>query len=141
MGATTFSGPIKAGTVKDGANANVGAVVLSQTAVIDADSTNAVDAAFKLPAGAQIVDVLADVLVAFDSATSATLTVGTASAGTQYAGGVNAKTAGRARPAFTAAQLGAMDDIGTTTDVVATVTPSGATTAGQVRVTLVYAQK
>jgi hypothetical protein len=69
-----------------------------------------------------------------------TLTVGTAAAGTQYAGSVDAKTAGRVRPTFSAAQLAAMDDIDTNTSVVATITPVGATSAGQVRVTLVYVQ-
>jgi hypothetical protein len=51
---------------------------------------------------------------------------------------VNAKTAGRTRPTFSAAQLAAMDDIGTSTTVYATVTSVGQPTAGQVRVTVVY---
>lgn len=140
MANSTFSGPIRAGTVRDGSTANVGRVILSQTAVMDQNSTTAVSNTFYLPANSQILDVVADVLVAFNSATSATLTVGSAAAGTQYAGGVDAKTAGRTYPTYSAAQLAAMGSITTNTSVVATVTPVGATSAGQVRVTVQYVQ-
>lgn len=142
MARTTFSGPLASGDKEAGVSggSNVGLVVLSQTAVLDQNSTTAVSSTFYLPADSQIVDIIVDVLTAFNSAVSATLTVGTAAAGTQYAGSVDAKTAGRVRPTFSAAQLAAMDDIDNNTTVVATVTPSGATSAGQVRVTLVYVQ-
>lgn len=142
MARTTFSGPLASGDKEAGVSggSNVGLVVLSQTAVLDQNSTTAVSSTFNLPADSQIVDIIVDVLTAFNSAVSATLTVGTAAAGTQYAGSIDAKTAGRVRPTFSAAQLAAMDDIDTNTSVVATVTPSGATSAGQVRVTLVYVQ-
>lgn len=142
MARTTFSGPLASGDKEAGISggSNVGLVVLSQTAVLDQNSTTAVSSTFYLPADSQIVDIIVDVLTAFNSAVSATLTVGTAAADTQYAGSVDAKTAGRVRPTFSAAQLAAMDDIDNNTTVVATVTPSGATSAGQVRVTLVYVQ-
>ena len=35
MGTTTFSGPVKAGTVREGASVNTGFVLMSQSAVID----------------------------------------------------------------------------------------------------------
>lgn len=140
MASSTFSGPIQAGTIRDGSTNNVGKVVLSQTAVLDQNSTTAVSNTFYLPANAQIVDIIADVLTAFNSGTSATLTVGSAAAGSQYAGSINVKTAGRTYPTYSAAQLAAMDNIGSNTSVVATVTPDGATSAGQVRVTLQYVQ-
>ena len=82
-----------------------------------------------------------DVTTAFDSATSAIITIGTAAAGTQYVGSINAKTAGRAAITFTAAQLTAMLNVGTNTAVVITVTPVGATTAGAVTVTAFYVQQ
>lgn len=132
---STFTKPLR---VRDASGESVGNTVLSQTVLIGQNSTNAVSATIKVPAGAQIITILADVLTAFNSATSAVLSVGTAAAGTQYAGSVDAKTAGRATPTFTAAQLAAMDDVGTNTSVVATVTPTGATSAGQVRVTITY---
>lgn len=143
MARTTWSGPLASGDKEAGISGgpNIGLVVLSQTALLDKNSTTAVSNTFYLPANAQIVDIIVDVLTAFNSATSAVLTVGTAAAGTQYASGVDVKTAaGRIRPTFTAAQLAALDDIGSTASVVATITPTGATSAGQVRVTLVYVQ-
>ena len=143
MAATHFSGPVMTGTKSAGETGgpNQGYVVLSQTASITQDSTNAVSASFNIPANAQIINVLFDVTTAFDSATSATGTVGTSAGDSSYAGSVNAKTAGRASISFTGAQLAAMADVGANTTVVATITPSGATTAGAARVTLVYAQK
>lgn len=140
MGATTWSGPLRSGTIREGSDANLGVVGLMQSQIINFNATLVSEATFKLPANAQILDVLVDVLTAFDSATSATLTAGTASAGTQYVSGVNAKTAARTRPTFTAAQLAAMDDIGTSTDVFVTITSVGQPTAGQVRVTILYSQ-
>ena len=49
------------------------------------------------------------------------------------------KTAGRAAVTVSAAQAAAMDNIGTSTSVVATITSVGQPTAGLVRVTLQYA--
>jgi hypothetical protein len=140
VGSTTFSGPLRIGTVREGAEANLGYAVLSQSQVLDFDATLVQTVAFKLPANAQILDIISDSLTQFDSATSATLSVGSAAAGTQYASGVNGKTAGRIRPTFTNAQLAAMDDIGANVDVYATMTSVGQPTAGSTRVTILYAQ-
>lgn len=144
MARTTFSGPIASGTnrypgVTDGA-VNVGLVALSQTGTITQNSTTTVDLTFTVPAGAQLVDFLVDVLTAYDSVTSATATGGTASTGTQYFGAVNAKTPARVRPTYTAAQLLAMSNVTTNTSVVVSIAVVGATTAGLVRVTLQYVQ-
>ncbi len=142
MAQTNFSGPLASGDRPDGTpgGSNVGLAVLSQTALLNFDATLVQNVTLQLPRGSQIVQIIPDVLTAFNSATSATLTVGTASAGTQYVSGVNAKTAGRAAPTLTAAQLAAMDDIGTDRSVVTTVTSVGQPTAGQVRVTIQYVQ-
>lgn len=144
MSETHFNGPLVSGDKQAGVSGgpNTGYVVLTQTAVINQNSTSAVDVTFYVPPNSQLIDIHPDVLTAFNSGTSAVLSVGTASGGTQYASAVDVKTAaGRIAPTFSAAQLAAMDDVGTNTTVVATVTPTGATSAGQVRVTLVYAQK
>jgi hypothetical protein len=135
MGRTNFSAVAVGST--DGSD--VGLLLASQSGTITQDSTNAVSRTFKLPPNSRIVDIIVDVTTAFNSATSATLSVGTAAAGTQYAGSVDAKTAAvRIRPTFTGAQLAAMADIGTDLNVVATLTPVGATSAGALRVTIVY---
>lgn len=114
-----------------------GHVTASQGAVINQNGTNAVTATLLLPPG-EIQDVIVDVLVAFNSATSATLTIGTAAAGgTEIASAVSVAVAGRVRPTFTAAQLAAFVRP-VETILFITVTPVGATTLGQVRATVVY---
>ena len=151
MGTTTFSGPVRSGTLKTGEpnGPNLGFAVLEQETSITQNSTTAVSSTLYIPVGAKIINILVDVLTAFNSGTSAVLSVGTAAAGTQYASGVDVKTAtGRITPTFTAAQLAAMSNVSvlgvaapTPAPVVVTVTPTGATSAGYVRVTLVYAQQ
>lgn len=143
MARTSFTGPLASGTKEAGVSGgpNVGLAVLSQTVLVTFDATLVQSQTFNLPEGSQLVDVFIDVLTAYNSATSATLTLGSAAGGSQYVGGVNAKTAGRAAPTLSAAQLAAMADIGNNTSVVATVTSVGQPTAGQARVTLFYVQK
>jgi hypothetical protein len=142
MSQTTWSGPLASGDRNAGESGgpNIGLVALSQTVLIDFDATLVQNATFNIPASSQIVDFYADVLTAYDSATSATLSAGTATGGTQYLSGVSVKTGGRRSNGFSAAQLAAMDDVGTNRTVVATVTSVGQPTAGQVRVTLLYVQ-
>lgn len=136
--ATYFQGAVKSGDGFSETATGVGTAVFSQTALINFDTGLVQEAVFVLPKDGQIVDIVVDVLTAYNSATSATLTVGSASAGTQYAGAVDAKTAGRVRPTFSAAQLAAMDDIDGNTSVYATVTSVGQPTAGSARVTVLY---
>lgn len=142
MSQTTWSGPLASGDRNAGESGgpNIGLVALSQTAVIDFDATLVQDVTFNIPAGSQLVDFYVDVLTAYDSATSATLSAGTASGGTQYLSAISVKTAGRRPNAYSAAQLAAMDDVGTNRTVVATVTSVGQPTAGQARVTMLYVQ-
>jgi hypothetical protein len=142
MSQTTWSGPLASGDKNAGVTGgpNIGLAVLSQTVLIDFDATLVQNATTYLPYGSQIVDVVVDELVAFNSATSATLSVGTTSGGTEYVSGVNVKTTGRKSNSYSAAQLAAMDNIGNNGTVVATVTSVGQPTAGQVRVTYLYVQ-
>lgn len=139
--ATYLTGPLELGTGLDNNGTDTGYVLQSQTGLLTFDATLVQNLTFALPANSQIVDIYVDVLTAYNSATSATLSAGTATGGTTYLSGINAKTAGRAANAFSAAQLAAIDDIGSTTTLVATVTSVGQPTAGQARVTVVYAQK
>lgn len=142
MAATNFSGPLVSGDRPAGVSGgpNTGFVVLSQVATINFDATLVQNATFNLPASSRIVDFYVDVLTAYDSATSATLSAGTASGGTQYLSAINVKTAARRPNAFSAAQLSAMASIGTNRQVVATVTSVGQPTAGQVQVRVLYIQ-
>lgn len=150
MTATHFSGPVMAGTKTAGETngPNQGYMVMEQETSITQNSTNAVSSTIYIPAGSKIININVDVLTAFNSATSAVLSVGITAGGTEYVSGVDVKTAtGRIAPTFTAAQLAAMSNVSvlgvaapTTAPVVVTVTPTGATSAGYVRVTVLYAQ-
>ena len=150
MASTHFSGPVISGDLQQGETngPNQGFVRLSQVTDLTQNSTTAVSSTLYIPAGSIIESVVVDVLTAFDSATSATLSVGLTAGGTQYVSGVNVKAAtGRIAITYTAAQLAAMSGqsvLGvaapTTAPVVVTITPVGATTAGYVNVTLNYIQ-
>jgi hypothetical protein len=140
---TVFSGPVVSGD-KFGANVSglgpdVGLSVCMQQVTLNQNGATAVSVTAYFPKHSVLIDVLIDTLTAWNSATSDTLSVGTAAAGTQYVSGVDVKAAAsRIRPTFTAAQLAAMLDASDA--VVATVTPVGAASAGQTVVTYIYAQ-
>jgi hypothetical protein len=149
MGQTTFTGPILSGDLQQGQTngPNQGFVQLAQATSLTQNSTSAVSSTIYIPAGSQITAFDIDVLTAFNSASSATLTIGTSAGDSSYVGSVNAKTAGRASITYTAAQLAAMSNqsvLGvaapTVAPVVVTVTPVGATSAGYVNVTVKYVQ-
>jgi hypothetical protein len=140
MGTTTFSGPIKSGTVREGSGQNTGNAVLSQTASLTHNGASARSTTITLPENAQIVDVIWDVTTALAGSTAMAATLGTAAAGTQFAASTDVQAGGRFRPTFTVAQLNLNQNIGTSTSLVATITPTGTATAGVVRVTVVYVQ-
>jgi hypothetical protein len=132
-----FPPPLKVGYPTDQPT-GLGSVVLIQTLVIEHDGTNPAIAELRMPHRYQVLDFIFDVRIAFNSATSATGTAGLSAGGSEFASGVDCKVAGRARPIFTAAQLNAHIQQGTL-PVFITITPSGATTAGRVRLTMYYA--
>jgi len=142
---TGFAGPVVSGN-HNGQNAagvgpNLGLSTCMQQVTINKNSTTAVSVTTYLPKHSVITDIIVDTPTAWNSATSAVLSVGTAAAGTQYAGSVDVKGgAARQRPTFTTTQLGNMLDTGSNEAVVATVTPTGATSAGQTVVTYIYEQ-
>ena len=148
MGTTTFSGPIKAGTIKEttgttlGSNIkNTGQVVMAQTFAADlsggalaAQVTDVV-----IPANSQIIDCVIDVITAANATTNLSVgdTVGGAtSILNTFASGT---TAGRKYPTTEAGGTLAWEDTGTA-DIRLTVTASAATTAGEVRFTILHQQ-
>ena len=148
MATTTFSGPIKAGTISNttgttlGSNIkNIGQVVMSQTFSIDlssgaiaADVTDVV-----IPANSQIVDIVLDQITAANTTTNYSVgdTVGgAATLLNTYASGTDA---GRKYPTTQAGGALAWEDVGTA-DIRLTVTSSATTTSGEIRFTILYAQ-
>ena len=146
MASVTFSGPIKAGTVKENAGANTGNVVLAQTydsGDLTTTTTGNYDVQIgTLPAGAQITDIIVDQVAAATGGTT-TISVGTASGGAQLMGGVATTAGGRFRGAQNSAalqlawQIGADDQAVWVRNVVGTNT----LTAGRFIVTVLYVQK
>jgi hypothetical protein len=142
---TQFAGPIISGPNQyAGTNPpDSGLCVLTQKVTITQNGANNVSATMRIPEHCQIMDFLIDRTVAFDSATTAGLTIGTAALGAQYATSIDVKAAaGRTigPVAPTLAQMTALLDTGTNKDVVCTVAVVGATTAGSVTITMRYVQ-
>ena len=81
MGASTFSGPIKAGTVREGSGQNTGSPILVQTATWE-QSTTAASTGIIIPANSQIIDIAVYVTTACDGG-SQNLSVGTSATSTE----------------------------------------------------------
>jgi hypothetical protein len=81
MATTTFSGPIKAGSIRQGASANLGFVKMSQSAAYT-QSTTAASTGIIIPANSQITEITIYITTACDGA-SQNLSVGTSSASTE----------------------------------------------------------
>ena len=148
MATTTFSGPIKAGTIKNTTGTtvgtdmkNTGQVVMAQTHAIDlsggaiaAEATNVI-----IPANSQLIDIVFDVITAASGTTD--ISVGkVGGSAIQY---VNAytigTTAGRHYPTTEAGGAQVWEDIGTS-DVRMNVTNSAGTSSGECRITVLYQQ-
>ena len=148
MSTTTFSGPIKAGTISNTTGTtigtdikNIGQVAMSQTFSIDlssgaiaAEVTNVV-----IPANSQIIDIVLDQITAANTTTN--YSVGDVAGGAAtllntYASGTDA---GRKYPTTQAGGALAWEDVGTT-DIRLTVTSSAVTTSGEIRFTILYSQ-
>jgi hypothetical protein len=144
---TYFTTPLEVGSAPSTDTvAGKGNVVVSQTSLINfvaegGGGSDNVDATLTLPINSQILAIYVDTLTAWDSVTSAGLTIGTAAGGTEILSSSDVKSNGRETTAPTAAQLAVWDDIGTTNTMYIRVAQVGNTTAGQARVTIVYSPK
>ena len=148
MGTTTFSGPIKAGTIKDttgttiGENVqNTGFVQMIQSKSVALSGATANTQVGVIPANSQIVNVFLDVIVAADDTNAATISVGTDANATAYIASSNAKATGRTS-AVNAAIVASFSDVGTSdSNLVAAFTGTdGDGTAGEAIVTVQYIQ-
>ena len=96
MGTTTFSGPIKAGTISNttgttvGTNVkNIGFVKMAQTASWS-QQTTAADTGIVIPANSQITEIIVNITTACDAAN---ISMGTTSASTELFSALAAGTA------------------------------------------------
>ena len=102
MGTTTFSGPIKAGTVREGASANVGFTVITQSAAITELAASTASSII-IPANSQITNMYVLVQTAWDGGTN-TIDVGISTDTDLYCDGLPATVVGNHR--VTAAYTG-----------------------------------
>lgn len=146
MAFTSFSGPIRSGTVRDGASRNTGLVILAQSynsGDLTGDVVGNTDTAvFKIPQGSQIVDITVDQIVAATAGTT-TVSVGTASGGAQLMAGVATTAGGRFRGTATATTQAAWQTSTTadTTVYVRVAVGTATLTAGQFILTVSYVQR
>ena len=144
MAQSTFSGPIRVGTTREGAAANLGHVVLSQTAnITHANVEVNTSTGIIIPANSQIIDIKVEVLTAWDSATGAALEIGGSVDVDLFADVAALKTpTGRSTVTVDATQAAVWDDVGTSdVTVYAKITETGAAAAGSANITVLYAQK
>jgi len=146
MGTTTFSGPVKAGTISNTTGTtvgtdmkNVGFTLMAQSAAIT-QSTTAAASGIIIPANSQIVECYVYVTTAYDN--SATLSIGTSSTSTELCTAVAVSTANviKLGSQATIADSDEWEDIGSTD--VKIFTDSSATTsdAGVATLTVTYIQ-
>ena len=148
MGTTTFSGPVKAGTISNttgttvGTNIkNTGQVVMAQTHAIDLSGgvITAEATAMIIPANSQIIDIVFDVITAASGTTDISVGLVGGSAVAYVNTYTIGTTAGRHYPTVDSGGTRAWEDVGTT-DVRMNVSNSDATSAGEVRLTVLYQQ-
>lgn len=146
MSFVTFSGPVRSGTVREGAARNTGLLVLGQS-YDTGDLTGTVvgntdGARFILPRGSQITDITVDQVVAAGTGTT-TVSVGTTSGGAELMAAVATTAGGRFRGTATAATQLAWQTSTTadTTVFVRNAVGTGTLTAGRFIVTISYIQR
>tara|TARA_R110000824_G_scaffold108948_2_gene256316 strand:- start:296 stop:772 length:477 start_codon:yes stop_codon:yes gene_type:complete len=153
MAITTFSGPIKAGTIKNTSGTtlgtdvkNTGQVVMAQTFstgdTLDSGASAANETTVIIPANSQIIDIVLDKVTAMGTNTAVFSVGDTVGGNATFINAYSITTAsgaGRAYPTTEAGGTLAWADIGTA-DLRLTWTTTGATDDGEVRVTVLYQQ-
>jgi hypothetical protein len=143
MASTTFSGPIRAGTIREGASENLGNVVLSQTDTFTfAIGETQTSTGIVLPASSQIVAIHVDVDTVWNSSVSDALEIGDGTDQDAYGDVADIQAGGRTTASVDATQAAAIDNIGTS-DVTVSVTVVSSGTAenqGSARITVLYVQ-
>jgi hypothetical protein len=145
MAFSTFSGPVRSGTVREGAGNNTGLVVLSQaldTGVVTDGAGNVDRQLGTLPQGAQILNILIDQVVVPGGSSTSTISVGTAIGGATLLPAIATTAGGRFTGVLTAAtQLAWQTSTTADTPVFVRYTVGTAAGVGRAIITVVYAQR
>ena len=149
MSFSTFSGPVRAGTVREGTTLtgrNTGLVVLSQSfdfGDMTGDIVGNEDVRFgTLPKGSQVIDIIVDQVVVATVGTT-TISVGSTTGGAELMAGIASTAGGRFRGVATAATQLAWTT-STTADTslfVRSATAVGTLGTGRAIVTVLYIQR
>ena len=147
MASTTFSGPVKSGSIKETTGTtvgtdvnNVGFVLMAQSAVIDITGETATSTVGVIPANSKITEVQLNIVEASDNSAAATVSVGFSGATTALLNGTNAKAVALT---YSTGMATASINIGTVDrTVIATYSPAVTAdgTAGIADVTVKYLQ-
>lgn len=142
MGFSTFSGPVRSGTVQWGPSDNTGLSILSQSATLPAAPGTTTIAV--LPAGAQILNVVVDTTTQYNAATTLALGDGTTANKYMTAATITGGASGsRILQSVIDAALvaGQITNIGTSDVTIVGTTASTTATAGAATVTIMYVQR
>lgn len=137
MAFATFSGPVRSGTVKEGAARNTGVLVLAQSARLAFGTLTG--SAFILPAGSMITRIIFHTTTVFSAATTLKLSIGA----TDITAAVTVTTVGNhtLTLATTTGAMALVSNVGTT-DATVTYTLAGAgLTTGAGDVIIEYMQR
>lgn len=113
MANTTFSGPIRSGTVREGPNANIGWTVLNQGADFTFADTGTFASGIILPAGAEVLSIFVNLYEAWNSATSDAMEIGSLADPDAIADVADLQTTGQVAVTAAVSQLVTWKDIGT----------------------------
>lgn len=151
MSFSTFSGPVRVGTVRENAGRNTGLVVLSQTATVPNTAVLTSPTArplFTLPAGSRINRIMMEKTEAYAGATAVAVVLGDGTTANKYVTSFSLNTPGATGMVTQATIDGVMDvtntsNIGTSdVTVYGTFTATGANaSAGTLLVTVEYVQR
>lgn len=138
MGASTFSGPIKAGTIREGASKNTGSVVMAQTGAWVQSTTAAAVGDIVIPANSQILEIQITVTTAPDAGN---ISMGTSATSTEL---FTALAAGTSADVFLFGSAATITDADTWADVgtsdVTIYADCSAGTSGRGFITVTYIQ-
>jgi hypothetical protein len=145
MAFSTFSGPVRAGTVREGAARNTGLVALVQsydTGVVTAGVGNVDVPLGILPQGSQIVDITVDQVVVPGGSSTSTVSVGNTTGGAELMAAIATTAGGRFRGTATATtQLAWQTSTSADTPVFVRYAVGTAAGVGRAIITVSYVQR
>jgi hypothetical protein len=140
MSSSTFSGPLKAGDIREGASANVGYALMAQSAIVTMTGADAQTTTIAtIPANSQIVSVVLSCTTANDDGTASTVSIGTSADADAFLAATSVQAAGTT---FSGTMTSVSADVGASdVDVIATFNATDEDgTAGVGQATVLYIQ-